>query len=70
MKYPDKLRQEGRKEGILETAKNLIKQGFSLDIITHFFQVSSTQHAKVVPAGKIIFCMESLQSNYFRHDID
>ncbi|MCG8339860.1 MAG: hypothetical protein MI674_01085, partial [Cytophagales bacterium] len=41
MKYPDKLRQEGMKKGmqegmkkgILETAKNLIKQGFSLESI-------------------------------------
>ena len=33
MSYSDKLRQEGRQEALLETAKNLIKQGVTLDII-------------------------------------
>ena len=47
MKYPDKLRQEGMKEGILETAKNLIKQGVTLDIITKATGLSQGELAQL-----------------------
>ena len=59
MKYPDKLRQEGRQEGmkkgmqegikkgILETAKNLIKQGFSLESIAKATGLSKGELAQL-----------------------
>ena len=47
MTYSDKLRQEGRQEGILETAKNLIKQGFSLESIAKATGLSKGELAQL-----------------------